>query len=252
MLKIVICEDDRLWLENLVRITEKIISKNHLDAEIVLQSNEIKEVQAFIRKNQANVFLLDIDFQGEEDGLHLARIIRKADVNAYIVFISAHLEYIMLAFKVQAFDFLPKPVTLEVLENMLRSIQNHNLQKTNAGNQNQKLRFKNGASIISIFISDISYIEKIGYETYIHMNNKSTKCCRRSLDSLEKELAGSNLIRCHRAYIINKSRILELRMKEKSVILDNGEICPIGGKYKQELLENCISEQMILGNTPPR
>jgi two-component system response regulator AgrA len=135
---------------------------------------------------------------------------------------------------------------------MLRSIQNHNLQKINTGSQNQKLQIKNGASISSIFINDISYIEKIGYETYIHLNNKSTKCCRLSLDSLEKELAGSDFIRCHRAYIINKSRIRELSMKEKSVVLDNGEICPIGGKYKQELLENCISEQMILGNTPAR
>ncbi len=238
MLQIAICEDDLCWQNNLVKIINNIIAKNKMDASVVLQASDMDTVKSYLKKNSANVFLLDIDLHGTENGLLLARTIRRNDVNAYIVFITAHLEFLLLAFKVQAFDFLPKPVTAEILEKLLLNISSHYLQKQEASQFESKLRIKSGSSIFAIPIHSILFIERVGSDTYIHLIDKSIKTCRLSLDYLEGEFGNNECVRCHRAFIVNQRYIREINLKEKTLILDNGEACPIGGKYKQLFLDN--------------
>ncbi|WHH60089.1 LytTR family DNA-binding domain-containing protein [Petroclostridium sp. X23] len=238
MLNIVICEDDKIWLHSLTKIIQNIIEKNNLEAQIVLKSTNIEKVREFLKNNSANVFFLDIDFNAEKSGYALASEIRQSNVSAYIIFITAYLEYLMLAFKVQAFDFLPKPVTSEILEATLMNISENYINHKHLSSQPHKLNIKMGTSISSINTSDIVLIEKVASKTVIHLVNNDQKACRHPLEYLESKLPSNHYIRCHRAFIVNKKFIEEINTKENLIFLETGFSCPIGGKYKKNLLKH--------------
>ena len=46
----------------------------------------------------------------------IAEQIRKKNKNIYIIFITGHLEYALVAYKYKTFDYIPKPVVSERLE----------------------------------------------------------------------------------------------------------------------------------------
>ena len=62
-------------------------------------------------------------------GLQLAEKIREFNKDSYIIFTTGHLEYSLMAYKLKTFDYIPKPITLERLEEtVLRLVDDVNGQ----------------------------------------------------------------------------------------------------------------------------
>ena len=109
-------------------------------------------------------------------------MVRKKNKNVYIIFLTGHLEYALIAYKYKTFDYLPKPVTDERLEEtILRLIED------TKNIYNQFIRINN----IIIKQDDIAYIKKDGmklvfctatheYETYSSFS-KICSCLPRQL-----------------------------------------------------------------------
>ena len=49
----------------------------------------------------------------------MAKIIRRQDKNIYIIFITGHLEFGLVAYKYKTFDYLAKPITYDRLEDTI-------------------------------------------------------------------------------------------------------------------------------------
>ena len=62
------------------------------------------------------MLLLDIDLKAATSGLQIAEQIRKIDKSIYIIFVTGHFEFGMVAYKYKTFDFLQKPLTKERFE----------------------------------------------------------------------------------------------------------------------------------------
>jgi len=116
-----------------------------------LESREFK-VQAFrsaegvleaLRAESLDAVLLDLRLPGV-DGLELLQQIRSADPDAQVVVLTGHgsLEHAVEAMRRGAFDFLTKPVSLDVLEQTLRGAA----EKRSLLADNQRLRRALGAS----------------------------------------------------------------------------------------------------------
>ena len=105
------------------------------DDDKTLESESITNQRSlllqYVKENVVNVLLLDIDLKSSMSGLDLASEIRKTNKHSYIIFTSAHLEYILIAYQYKTFDFIPKPITLERLEEtFLRIIDDINSDYT--------------------------------------------------------------------------------------------------------------------------
>jgi DNA-binding LytR/AlgR family response regulator len=68
------------------------------------------------------VFLLDATLDAPGSGIVLADHIREHSVDVPIFFLTDHLEYVLIAFRAQPFDFLPRPVGVERFAECLRSL----------------------------------------------------------------------------------------------------------------------------------
>ena len=58
-----------------------------------------------------------------------------------------------------------------------------------------------------------------------------------TLEHCEKQL-GEGFWRCHRSFLVNRSRIRSVHLKEQVVELDNGETCLLSRKAKSEYQAN--------------
>lgn len=232
MLKIVICEDNQQYLNILGRTIETVLEKRSIKGEIVCMCTDAEEAEKHMNCNGANVFFIDIDLKDGQNGYELAKKIRKSNIQAYIIFITGHLEYVFQAFKVQCFDFLPKPVMPEVIEECLVRVHQNYLRTSSEQADNSKyINIRIGSSIHNVKAGSIIYIERIKPKTIIYTTNSEISC-NYSLEMLEEMLGSREFIRTHKSYIANKNFISEVSLREKKIIFNTGQSCFVGRKYK--------------------
>ena len=120
VLRIIICEDNAEYLNLLEDYVNHTLESGNIAGEVVCAATHPDEVESYLTQGDANVFLFDIDLNSDKNGYELAVKIRENNPEAYLVFISEHLEYVFQSFKVRPFDFLPKPVTMKRLSGKTR------------------------------------------------------------------------------------------------------------------------------------
>lgn len=233
MLNFVLCDDNQIILDRLSKMLESIFIKHNFDAEIIFSSTVPENTLNFIKENNnVNVLFLDIDLKSKMSGLDLASQIRKVNKQVYIIFTSAHLEYVLIAYQYKTFDFIPKPITVERLEEtFLRIIDDIETDyKTN-----NFIRIDNRNTIINE--DSINFIKKDGMKLVFYTDNRIYETYS-SFSKIE-EILPSNFVRCHKSYIANINKIYDISLNNNSISFDSTSNmkCYIGPKYKNKMME---------------
>jgi two-component system response regulator AgrA len=239
LLEIVICEDNKEYRNLIVENVKRLIRENKIQASIVLECDSPERVESFIIDHTPNVFLLDIDLNSKTNGLDLAAEIKKKLSQVYLVFISQYSNLVFKSFRVQPFDFLPKPIGKDDLENVLTEIA-IDLAKKSEMETPEALNIKIGSRIYQIPKKEILFLEKFGNKCIVHTTNKTIHCYQ-SLDQLLETIDHEDFVRCHKSYIVNKSYIESVNLSDMELLLSNGQKCFIGGKYKKALVAKLSS-----------
>lgn len=235
MLSFVLCDDNKSILDRLSKMLESIFIQNNIDAKVTLTSTTPEEVLAYVKSNIVNTLFLDIDLKSKISGIDLADSIRKFNKEVYIIFTSAHLEYILLAYKYKTFDFIPKPITPERLEEtILRLIDDMNCESK----KNSFIRLNNNNTIINQ--DSINFIKKDGMKLIFYTDTRTYETYN-SFNKISTELP-SNFIRCHKSYIANINKISDVNANNNLILFNNKKNentlkCNIGPKYKNNLME---------------
>ena len=164
----------------------------------------------FLEKNKIDVVFLDINMP-DMNGINLGKIISKIYPEVKIIFITAYKDYAVDAFEVKAFDYLLKPYSEERIRNLLKSLVS---TKTvdNILNRNtslKKITINMDEKIYVLSLTDVDYIEANEKETLIFANKKRY-VSKIKISKWEEMLEGYNFYRCHRSYIVNLDKIVEI------------------------------------------
>jgi two-component system LytT family response regulator len=152
---------------------------SRLEGALVIGTAEnAKDTIKLTIEHNPDLAFLDIELP-DMKGIELAEKLREIKPDLAIVFITAHQEYSLNAFKLYAFDYILKPIDEE---------------RINLGNER-----------VFIKLNEIFYIEKSGRHTLISCTNGKFKT-RQTLQELEKYL-GKMFFRSHKSFIINTDRI---------------------------------------------
>ena len=102
-MKIAVCDDDRAVIEQVEQYIETINDKS-LEYEVFLCAEEL---QRYITAQDVNfdVFILDIEMK-EMSGIDFAKKFREENVNALIIFMTSHSQYVFDVFETITFDFI--------------------------------------------------------------------------------------------------------------------------------------------------
>lgn len=231
MLDFVLCDDNPNVLNKLEKLLETIFIENNFEARIALSTTQPEELISHMRNNNVHVVILDIDLRSNLSGLDLANIIRNEDKNIYIIFTTGHLEYGLMAYKYKTFDYIPKPITRDRLEDTVTR-----LFEDVSGCKTDFVRLDNNKTIIKQ--NTIQYIQKDGMKTIFHTETREYETYS-SFKTIMQQLP-EHFMQCHKSYIVNTSKIIGIDSANNTILLDDKEPyskCYIGPKYKNKFME---------------
>ena len=228
MINFVLCDDSIPSLYRLTKMLEAIFIKNNLDAKIGLKASTPEKTIEYVNSNKVDVLFLDINLKCSLSGCDVADIVRKNNKDLYIVFLTGHLEYALLAYKYKTFDYLPKPITNERLEEtVLRLIDDMQCESVNY------IKINKNKTLINA--NEINYIKKDGMKL-VFCTNKGSYETYSSFSRFENCLP-ENFVRCHKSYIVNVNNITKIKSGQNILELKNNETCTLGAKYKNNFME---------------
>lgn len=232
MINFVLCDDSHSALDRLSKILESIFIKHNIDAKISFVCSNPQDLLEYVKESEVNVLFLDIDLKNKLSGIDLANSIRTFNKDAYIIFTSAHLEYILIAYKCKTFDFIPKPITLERIEETIIRLMDDMSSKSNSSSF---IRINNKNTIINP--DHINFIKKDGMKLVFYTDTRTYEAYS-SFNKISNDLP-NNFVRCHKSYIANINKISNINSNTNSITFNNKNNyeCCIGPKYKNNLME---------------
>lgn len=210
MINIAICDDNPQDLENIRNIIQNL--------NLQLNINEYNTPQELLKDIDNGImfdaFLLDI-LLNEDNGIDLARSIRKTHTNTPIFFITATPEYALEGYEVNALRYYLKPLDKEKLTSDLT-----NLLSQIDKRKNSYLTLTNTKGLFKLKINDIYYIESMLRTICIHTKDKSFSAIGKISD-FEEQLKNNNFVRVHKSFLVNLAYIKNIY--KDTITLDNGE-----------------------------
>lgn len=229
MISIAVCEDDELQLNILKSYINKWMFSNNISIDL----HSFSSAEHFLFSYEDyNFDILFLDIQmGELSGIELSNIVRNKNKEIKIIFTTGLSNYVFHGYKVDAIDYLIKPILQEdisyCLDKCLKEISSQ--KKTN-----KFILINSKKETIRVDYSDINYC--IMFSHYIDIVTKdSTITTKKKISDLEKDLPEDIFIRCHRSYIVNISNVKLIKKYE--ITLDNGIVIPIS-KSRYDSLNN--------------
>lgn len=152
-----------------------------------------------------------------------------------IIFTTAHSEYAIEGYKLDALDYLLKPIGYsEFLKaaNKARIYFESNLRDLSKKPASKEYLFvKSGYKVVRINLNDIIYIEGMREYVRIHQTSGRSLMPLISLRSLEEQLPENKFLRVHRSYIINLEKIVAI--EHSRIICEGSVYIPVSEQYKE-------------------
>ncbi|HEY5588041.1 MAG TPA: response regulator transcription factor [Candidatus Paceibacterota bacterium] len=182
----------------------KYFINNFSNVKIMEEFDDSIKALEYIEQNKPDVIFLDISMP-KLDGMALGKIISHFPKRPIIIFITAHKDYAVDAFEIQAYDYILKPYSEERIVSTLKKIEKCSDKKS----KNNKITLWKENKMIVRSINEISYCEANERETLIYIKGEqyNVSC---SISEFYKKLPKEFFFRSHRSYIINIDKIIEI------------------------------------------
>jgi two-component system LytT family response regulator len=215
-LSTLIVDDEPLAREGL-----RMLLDEEPEVSIVLQAANGHEAVGAIRERRPDLVFLDIQMP-EMDGFSVVREIG-AEQMPLVVFVTAHDQYAIQAFEINAIDYLLKPVTRERFSAALQRartrlrLQAHDnshivslLENIAAPSRYlRRLAIRTSGKTSFVNVADIDWIRAA--ENYVQLHTGSQRhLLHVPIGTLEASLDPQMFLRIHRSLIVNTRQILEI------------------------------------------
>ncbi|MGZ3904879.1 MAG: LytR/AlgR family response regulator transcription factor, partial [Bacteroidia bacterium] len=198
-MRAIIVDDERLARQEL-----KSLLAEHKDIEIIAECTNAAEAKEKVAALKPDVVFLDIQMPGK-NGLELAQELTPVPE---LVFITAHDEFALRAFEVNALDYLLKPIQPERLQEAIKKL----MSKEEGEPMSEEFRtvltdedqvfLKDGERCWFVKLANVRLFESEGNYVRVHFEN-SRPLILRSLNNLEQRLSPNSFFRASRKHIVN-------------------------------------------------
>lgn len=238
-MEIAICDDDKYAAARLKGFTEQWISTQSMP--IMLHVFDGSE--AFLHHLEgSNLDFAFLDIRLDAlSGLDIAKIIRKRDSFMMIVFVTNHKQYAIQGFRVNAYDYLTKPVDESECRRVLDVALNSYRKRVN-----DVFTFRNSLQQIIVPKIDILYFQSQGH--YVRLQKASTGYdFRMPIKDLIDKLPYPQFVRCNKNSIVNMYHVD--CVYSDHVVMSNGDSISITANRREEV-NNCYFEVHMNTNAP--
>jgi two-component system LytT family response regulator/two-component system response regulator LytT len=205
--------------EELARAELKYLLEEIGDVEVVGSASNGLEAIELIRRLDPAVAFLDIQMPGL-DGLSVVRRLRESGIEPpHIVFSTAYDQFAIEAFRLEATDYLLKPIERERLEETLdrtRRLISDRITEPAAGAALargpvlNRLLVKSGPRNLIVDPNELIYATIDGGVITLVTTQVEGQSSFRTLEELQSALDSEVFWRAHRSYVVNINRIREV------------------------------------------
>ena len=241
-----IVDDERLARE---RVRGLLAAEE--DFVVCGESATAKEAVRAIARDRPDVVFLDVEMPGG-DGLEMIRKLKLAFPLPQIVFVTAHDDYAVAAFEVEAFDYLLKPFDRERFRRTLDRVRERLVTRDAPLSEDldrlvkaRERRFLSRIPITAdgrtrfLEVESIDWIEAQDNYVRIHVAG-GRHILRETLASLASRLDPNRFVRVHRSVVVQASAVRELKTLfhgDLELVLRNGASVRVGRAYRAGLKE---------------
>jgi DNA-binding LytR/AlgR family response regulator len=177
-----------------------------------------------------DILLLDIQMGGQ-NGVELAKDLRKEDERLVIIFITAMPDFIQNGYDVSALHYLMKPVDEGKLFDVL------NKAVLLISKEDPTILLPSDGDTVRVKTADILYIESFAHDSEV-VTPAGKIIVKIPISKLDERLS-STMVRCHRSYLVNVSRIAKITKTD--VVLDDGKAIPLSRRLYGDVNKTFIA-----------
>lgn len=250
-LRALLLDDEPDACRNLQTLLEQYWSDNINVIGVALNTDDALEI---LKKQKPEVVFIDIEMPGENAFQFLNRI---APFDFEIIFVTAYDEYALRALKLNAIDYILKPISLEELGTAIRKLEEKITIKHLANGHSSdsyddlgsqmlqhsepdKIVLRSKSEVLVLNFEDIIYIEAKGSYAYFHYQSGGevkTYMMSRPLMEYEEILPDNIFYRIHKSFLLNGSFFYTITKGDQHlVILKNNTELPLSRRRLPEFL----------------
>lgn len=252
MIRCVIVDDESKAREILVDML-KLYCTN---VEVVGQAHNVKSAYDIIKQEEPDLVLLDIKMP---DGSGFDLLNKFSDIDFKVVFITAHEEYAIKAFRFSALDYLLKPIDPSDLMSAIDKIsestsgtgmnEQFDAFKSNYFEEethgDKRIVLKTQENIYIIYLKDVIRCQSEKNYTYFYFINRERIIVSKTLKEFDDLLSDFNFMRVHRSHLINLKFIDRFEKNDGGmVIMSDGSKVEVSHRKKEALVNYILG----LGN----
>ena len=202
---------------------------------ILTFTNPLEGIDVLLQSHPDIVFL-DVEMD-DISGLDLAT---KLPAGTCLIFTTAHAQYAMEGFNLDATDFLYKPFSyerfLQAIEKAERRLASQSQESPLSGTITVLREYNN----VTLALADIQYIEALGNYTKIYLTSGECILSHINLKAIQDLLPPEHFIRIHRSFILSDLHVSsytrsKVIMKPTDPEEIHGKALPIGLKYSESV-----------------
>ena len=192
--------------------------------------NSAVQAMKDLRENPVQLLFLDIQMP-ELSGVEFAKILTK---ETKIIFTTAFSQYAVEGYKVNALDYLLKPISYDdFLKSTDKALEWFSItQKQDIYRRDRFMFVKSDYKLHKISLNDILYVE--GFKDYVrfYLKNGDQIISLMSMKKLEEYLPKPEFLRTHRSFIVHMT---ETPCVDRFRIVFDDVFIPISDNYKEEV-----------------
>lgn len=227
-----------------IRLLESYVEKTPF---LHLQGSCTNAITALADLTEKPVDLLFLDIQMPElNGLEFSKIVGD---KCRIIFTTAFEQYAADSYRVNALDYLLKPIAYPDFLNACEKARQWYELTENSTRKKDELKsifIKTDYKLVQIELDKILYVEGLKDYVKIFIENENQPILSlMSLKSLEEVLPSDRFIRVHRSFIVQADKI---KVIERNRIVFGKQYIPVSDSYKNNF-QAMINQRSITGKS---
>lgn len=243
MIRALIIDDE----VNSIELISNLLSLSKTEIEVVATANSVKTGYETILKSKPDLVFLDVQMQ---DGTGFDLLNRLEGFTFKIIFITAHQQFAINAFKYSAIDYLLKPVSpadfMIAIHKVEETINNKDMQLqlktlfhniTEPLNQNKRIILKTIDKIYAVQTGEIIRMESEGSYTTFFLADGKKVIVSRLIKEFEEMLSGNGFVRVHQSHLINMNFLFCYEKSDQVIIMKDRSSVPVSTRKKDLVIK---------------
>jgi two-component system, LytTR family, response regulator len=184
-------------------VIEKLIQKFPM-LHLVATFDDAISGAEFLRRHPMDLLFIDINMP-DITGIELVRSLAEKPM---IIFTTAHKNFAIESYELEALDYLVKPIQQERFDKAVnRAVEYYSYKQAKNTIDEEALFVRAEYRLLKINLSEIEYIESMEDYCKIHLVNAKPIMTLMTLKTILGKLPSAKFKRIHRSYIISLSKV---------------------------------------------